>query len=487
MNNFKKVSLLVLGFTMFFACSQDNNRIEPKRTVIAGVINNFSDEIVLINYCDNFSEERRFAPSLTESNGYFQTEHKYVFAQNITIRIGNRFINLFIHPGDSVFVTIDANEIQHNYNNAVIFSGDNSTLNKELFLWHNYSSHLINQNIPKFDNNALPEDFLASVKREFNKAQDSINAYSERTGMSDFLKSWAYIDYKYTIANYLMDYSNSEANKWEIFTNPIFDVFNENNFQTMYFQYHLGVCMNALIQSEAEIANMFLEKEYVFATRLAIKKLFEKTPKGVVRDVMLFNFIKTGLHEMPELYDSIPNVKTIFSQNFFNKELEKLAEQNKRIEQATKLSEEERQLDGVLYMANDKIEELPNVTLLNYLSEKHKGKVLYIDVWATWCGPCIEEFKSTPNLHKHFKDKDVVFVNLCLSSDIDSWKPFLLKNNVSGENYFLGEKASQLFMGNNNLGGFPSYLIVDNNIEIHYPAPRPSDLESVIKKIESCL
>jgi thiol-disulfide isomerase/thioredoxin len=167
--------------------------------------------------------------------------------------------------------------------------------------------------------------------------------------------------------------------------------------------------------------------------------------------------------------------------------LERLAEQNKSIEQAAKLSEAERQLSGILYLENDKIEELPNVTLFNFLSDKYKGKVLYIDVWATWCGPCMEEFKSTPNLHNHFKDRDVVFVNLCLSSNIDSWKPTILRNNVGGENYFLDEKASQLFMGDNNLGGFPSYLIIDKNGEIHYSAPRPSDLESAIKKIESCL
>ena len=487
MNNLKRVSCLILVSAFVFACSQDKNRLEPKKTIIAGVINNFSDEVVLINYCDYLSDERRFAPNLTESNGYFQTEHEYLFAQNITIRFANNFINLFIHQGDSVFVTIDSNEIQHNYDNAVTFSGDNSELNKELFLWYNYFSSLLNQNIPQFDDNTLPEEFLASVKRDFDKAQDTINAYSKRTGMSDFMKKWAYADYKFVIANYLMDYRNPEVNRWDIFTNPIFDVFDENNFQTMYFPYHLGVCMNALIQSEVKISRLASEKKYIPVVRLTIEKLFEKAPKGVVRDVMLFEFLKKIVNEMPELCDSMPNIKTIFSQNYFNTELERLAEQNKRIKQATELSEAERQLDGILYLANDKIEELPNVALLNYLSEKHKDKVLYVDVWATWCGPCIEEFKFTPNLHKHFKDKDVVFVNLCLSSNIDSWKPSILKNNVNGENYFLDDKASQIFMGNNNLEGFPSYLIIDKNRKIHYPAPRPSDLESAIQKIESCL
>ena len=486
MNNLRKIFYLMLVSVLCFACSQDKNRLEPKRTVIAGVVKNFTDEVVLINYCDYFSDKRRFAPNLSESNGYFQTEHEYLFAQNITIRFANRFINLFVHPGDSVFVTIDANEVRNNFNNAITFSGDNSKLNQELFIWHNYSSQLFNQNIPQFDNNASPEVFLASVKREFEKAQDTIKAYSKRTGMSDFLEKWAYIDNKFTIANDLMDYNNQEANRWDIFTNPIFDVFNEKNFQTMYFPYHLGVCMNALTsQYQVEIRRLASEGQYLPIIELVIEKLFEKAPKGVVRDVMLFGFLKGLITEMPELYDSIP--KTVFSQNYFIKELERLAEQNKSIAQAAKLSEAERQLGGILYLENDKIEELPNVTLLSFLSDKYKGKVLYIDVWATWCGPCMEEFKSTPNLHNHFKDKDVVFVNLCLSSNIDSWKPTILRNNVSGENYFLDEKASQLFMGDNNLGGFPSYLIIDKNGEIHYSAPRPSDLESAIKKIESCL
>ena len=487
MRDLRKLIYLVLVCFLYYACLQEKSRFEPKRTVIAGVIKNFTEEVVLINYCDYFSDARRFAPELRESGGYFQTEHEYLFAQNITIRFANKFVNLFINPGDSVFVTIDANEVQRNFDNAVTFSGANSELNRELFLWHNYFSRLFNQNIPQFDNNASPEDFLASVERAFNNAQDSINAYSERTGMSDFLKNWAYTDCKFTIANYLMDYNNTKANRWDIFTNPIFDVFNENNFQTMYFFPHLLVCRNVLIRDDDEIGRLFSEKRYVPATRLTIEQLLDKAPKGVVRDVMLFDFLKNILIEMPELYDSIPNTKAFFSRDFFNTELERLAEQHKSIEHATKLLEAERSINGIFYLTDDKMEELPDVTLLNFLSEKHKGKVLYLDVWATWCGPCIDEFKSTPNLHSHFKNKDVVFVNLCLSSNIDSWKPTILNNNVSGENYFLGDKASQLFMGDNNLGGFPSYLVIDKRGEVHYPAPRPSDLESAIKKIESCL
>jgi thiol-disulfide isomerase/thioredoxin len=145
------------------------------------------------------------------------------------------------------------------------------------------------------------------------------------------------------------------------------------------------------------------------------------------------------------------------------------------------------QLNGIWYLKDDEMEELPNMEILNFFSERYKGKVLYLDIWATWCGPCIEEFASTPALHEYFKDKDAVFVNLCLSSSIDSWKPTIMKNNVVGENYFLGDNASKLFMGDNNLRGFPTYMLIDKNGNIHNNIPRPSEKESAIQKIESCL
>jgi len=430
------------------------------------------------------SDERRFTQDLFESNGRFHVEHEYVFAHHISMRFANRFINLFVHPGDSIFVRIDANEIQRNFYNAVSFSGDNPNLHKELNLLIDYWHGMYNRNRPQFDEHASPNEFLASIKRNFDKAQDSIMAYSKRTNMNDLLKRWAYIEHKFMIANDIMDYNHPEANLWDVFTDPIFDVFDENNFQSMYFISHAHVCFNRLLmRTYAEISLLFSEEDYVSTSQLTIDKLFEKAPKGVVRDYMLFNFLKDVVKEMPELYDAISD-KAIFSQVFFSNELEKLLE---KVEQTVKVSETERQLDGIFYLAENGREELHSVELLNHLKEKHKGKVLYIDVWATWCGPCLEEFKFAPRLHDFFKGKDVVFVNLCLASNIGTWEPTILNHNIDGENYFLGNNATQLFMSDHNLPGYPSYLMIDKNGEIHYSVPRPSGLESTMRKIESFL
>jgi len=140
--NYKKRTCLILCCIQFFTYLQANDSLEPERTIIAGVVTNYSGDVVLINYCDYFSDESRSATNLTETNGFFKAEHEYVFAQNMTICFADKFINVFVHPGDSIFVNIDANKIRDDFNNAITFSGDNSELNKELSIWCEYSFEL---------------------------------------------------------------------------------------------------------------------------------------------------------------------------------------------------------------------------------------------------------------------------------------------------------------------------------------------------------
>jgi len=483
MRNFRKVFYLLLGSLLLASCAEERRALEPKRTVIAGFVDHFSEaaNVVVVNFCDPLSEENRFAQNLTESEGAFHTEHAYAFAQNITIRFANGFVNLFVHPGDSVFVHIDGAKVNDDFINAVTFSGDNAERNEELFRWTRNS---YKGGVPQFDYNAPPEVFLASVQQKLDVARDSVEAYAERTKASDFLREWAYVDQKFMIANYLMDYA-AETNKWDVFTHPMFDVFNENNFQTMYFQYHLSVCMHALVWSDAEISRLFTEKKYVQGLRLTIDALLEKAPKGVVRDLMLFGYLKSGLTQMPELYEALPEIKTAFSQAYFSEKLERVIGKSKEAVPSS-LSDTEGKLGEIVYLSGNGPESLPDVQLLKYFAEAYRGKVLYIDVWATWCGPCIANMEYASGLHKYFNEKDVVFINLCLDSKLENWRQAIARYNILGENYFLGENASRLFLSEHNLSGFPSYLIIDMDGKLHKPAPHPTDSEAAIKKIESC-
>ncbi|MGJ8685404.1 MAG: TlpA family protein disulfide reductase [Nonlabens sp.] len=94
------------------------------------------------------------------------------------------------------------------------------------------------------------------------------------------------------------------------------------------------------------------------------------------------------------------------------------------------------------------------------------GKVIYIDNWATWCGPCKSEFKkASPELHEKFKD-DVEFVYLCHNSKEKNYLPSIAKYQIAGKHYFLTNEQSRPIFKQIDLEGFPTYTIINKKGEI---------------------
>jgi len=84
-----------------------------------------------------------------------------------------------------------------------------------------------------------------------------------------------------------------------------------------------------------------------------------------------------------------------------------------------------------------------DVSLLNAgnfkpLLEKHQGKILFINLWATWCVPCKEEFPDLVRLKEYYADSDVVIVGISVDfpDEVESKiKPFLYSQKVNFPNF----------------------------------------------------
>lgn len=67
--------------------------------------------------------------------------------------------------------------------------------------------------------------------------------------------------------------------------------------------------------------------------------------------------------------------------------------------------------------------------------EDYRGKVIFINLWATWCPPCIVEMPDIENLYRDLKDEDIVFIMLSLDHKFQKAVDFVEKNNYSFEIY----------------------------------------------------
>ena len=113
-----------------------------------------------------------------------------------------------------------------------------------------------------------------------------------------------------------------------------------------------------------------------------------------------------------------------------------------------------------------------------------KGKVVYLDTWATWCGPCIGEFPSSKKMVKRYKDNpEVIFLFVSTDSNLDKWKAYLnsgkapkgLHVNQNPETQDFGTSIQNQY----RMIGIPHYIVIDQagKIKINN-APRPSNKES---------
>lgn len=148
---------------------------------------------------------------------------------------------------------------------------------------------------------------------------------------------------------------------------------------------------------------------------------------------------------------------------------------------------------------NDSIKIINNydkVTSIYEVIKKFKGKVVYLDVWGTWCGPCKDELKYNLPLKRKFANKNLEFVYLDMDDDErdEVWREFIKVNGLTGNHLRKNRKTISPFwkelLKNNpdKAEYYPQYFIFDSegNLAVS-KALRPSDKEELYKQIESVL
>ncbi|MCQ0110537.1 Thioredoxin-like [Zhouia amylolytica] len=116
---------------------------------------------------------------------------------------------------------------------------------------------------------------------------------------------------------------------------------------------------------------------------------------------------------------------------------------------------------------------------------KHAGKTIFIDLWASWCKDCREGLPGVKKLQKKYADDDVVFVFLSLDKNKDAWKTGVEKLAIMGDHYFInkGWKGSP-FCQDIKLDWIPRYMIVNPKGEIEVYKSIKTDDKTLLKTLK---
>lgn len=131
------------------------------------------------------------------------------------------------------------------------------------------------------------------------------------------------------------------------------------------------------------------------------------------------------------------------------------------------ISCKEKEQEKHIYLTDNSVVHLEdlegNSFIYEQIIEQHKGKVIYVDFWASWCAPCRAEMPASQQLKERYKDEDVVFLYISVDQNNSMWaganNSFQLNENSFIAINYPKAKLFQL----REVSNIPRYMLYDKN------------------------
>ena len=446
----KKLSVFVFIAILFLSCK---NQKAPGFAVISGkILNSNSDKITLDNLYD-YDDFRDI--SLTKSEEFRDTitldwNHGYSIYEN------NNEVFLYLSKGDNLTIEYDSKKMD----STLVISGIGSEIN-----------HYI------FEKGKLRGDPIELFKKDEVEFKQSIASLKEE--MLKLLASKTNLEYefivreknniKYEYLNYIRRYltyhgyytDNRTFKPSEGFADELKTIEhdNENDFKfspsyrtliDYYFKEEVSKNADTLVDPDIRLLN-----------------LYATIKSDLIKNKLLFDDAQTRIlytNNLDEYYKKFIQVSTNESYN----------------EKITK-SYNALKLVGKGYSSPKFIDYENNAGGTSTLDD-FKGKYLYIDVWATWCGPCRAEISSLKQVEKQYQGRNIEFISISIDDQKDhaKWKRMIIDEKLGGIQLFADNSWESKFIKDYMIQGIPGFILIDpsGNI-VNSNAPRPSNKDLI--------
>lgn len=464
--------LLLLLLPAMFACSGTDQDVTQVQIITE---NATFEEVELAYFTDFITRNRETLTATRQDEGTFVFEVQPDYPVIASITMGDTRMNVFLDKGSDLEIMADMDNLE----NSIAFEGSLASENEFLEHYSRDYEPLYNQQaFMARMRETQPDEFTRFAQTAINEVTGAMNEFHSENPLGSSFRDYFTTDFTYQVYGYqlsypmYLEYIYDEEEIPEIpedyyaflddavdFTREDLMIGSAASFHSTYIQYYLS-------ENEERIPEDLTYPEMIM---WVAEEVFEGDVKNYTKAFGInFQFNHGDFHTAVENYESFQS-----SNNW--EHLNELLTSS--YNQALKVA------PGV---------EAPEITLTDINGEEvslsdFRGKVVYLDFWASWCGPCMREMPYAKELKKRFDgEEDLVFLYVSVDEDEQAWRSTVEQHDIKGVH--LNVKGMQHDVAQSyNVQGVPSFFLIDREGIIHDNNPSRPSGEAIDEELRAVL
>ena len=431
-----------------------------KESVISGRILNkevYPNEKELKLIIPFFSKQEIIYTSAIDDDGTFSFRFPS-YAPVCEVSLRNYAEHLYVRPGDSLHVEIDFQDLLHPR-----ITGTSENLNKYMSLFADGGYYRMSY---PYDRKATPEVFEEFLKAEYNsrleRRNNFLKEYSPGKEVEKYTADLLLIDYYSTLFKYtfqqILNGNDTDANQYKKLLSEVNSLFASDNV----------VFANQFILAKSIYDSFYFQYRVANNANPELDKLLKPLEENAIKEYLYAYFIGNSL---------LSNDTTCFTTH--RQEFDSIV-QNPYLKQnilclykkkVDYLKNPQSVSDYMLYGYYPDKAATKNMSFMSpvhRLLEKYKGKVVYINFWATTCPPCLAEMEPLKKLREQYSPQEVVMISICDGRNRTAYEQILerfsLKNRgidcIFWEDW-IDAKDYRRVMQHWNMHSHPQYLLIN--------------------------